>query len=45
VLVDGRVAGIWRDDAQVEYLAPATRTQKAEVADEGKRLRAWLSAS
>jgi hypothetical protein len=45
VLVDGRVAGVWRDDAQVEYLAPVTRTQKAEVADEAKRLRAWLSAS
>jgi hypothetical protein len=45
VLVDGTVAGVWRDDARVEYLRSVTRTQKAEVADEGKRLQAWLSAS
>jgi hypothetical protein len=45
VLVDGTVAGIWRDDAKVEYLRPVTRTQRAEVADEARRLREWLSAS
>jgi hypothetical protein len=45
VLVDGHVVGVWRDDANVEYLAAVSRTQKAEVADEAERLRAWLSAS
>jgi hypothetical protein len=45
VLVDGYVVGIWRDDAKVEYLAPVSRTQRAEVADEASRLEAWLTAS
>jgi hypothetical protein len=45
VLVDGVVAAVWSAQATVEYLRPVTRTQKAEVADEGKRLQAWLSAS
>jgi hypothetical protein len=48
VLVDGLVAGTWKDDGgrvRVEYLASVSRTQKAEVADEAKRLEAWLSAS
>ncbi len=42
VLVDGVVAGTWSGAAQVELLAPLTRTQKAEVADEAARLEAWL---
>ena len=42
VLVDGLVAGTWSGAAQVELMAPLTRTQKAEVADEAKRLEAWL---
>ena len=42
VLVDGVVAGTWSGTARVELLAPLTRTQKAEVADEGARLEAWL---
>jgi hypothetical protein len=48
VLVDGSVAATWRHDGgrvAVTYLASATRTQKAEVADEATRLEAWLSAS
>jgi hypothetical protein len=45
VLVDGTVAAIWGVDGKIEYLRSVTRTQKAEAADEGKRLRAWLSAS
>ena len=42
VLVDGLVAGIWSGSARVELMVPLTRTQKAEVADEAKRLEAWL---
>jgi winged helix DNA-binding protein len=42
VLVDGVVAGTWSGAAQVKLLAPLTRTQKAEVADEAARLEAWL---
>jgi DNA glycosylase AlkZ-like len=48
VLVDGVVAATWRVDGQrvrVDYLATASRTQKAEVADEAKRLELWLSES
>jgi hypothetical protein len=45
VLVDGTVAGIWDAHGRVEYLRGVTRTEKAAVADEGKRLQAWLSAS
>ena len=45
VLVDGHVAAVWRDDAKVEYLTAGSRTQKAEVADEAARLKAWLTAS
>lgn len=45
VLVDGSVAALWKTDGTVEYLRGVTRTQKAEVADEGKRLQAWLRAS
>jgi hypothetical protein len=47
VLVDGVVAAIWRSDrgraVTVEYVGPATRTQKAEVATEAARLQAWLT--
>lgn len=46
VLVDGTVKATWRADrgrVRVEYLALATRTQKAEVDDEAKRLEAWLA--
>jgi hypothetical protein len=46
VLVDGVVAATWSYDrggaVAVEYVAPATRTQKAEVADEAARLETWL---
>jgi hypothetical protein len=49
VLVDGTVAARWKAEedgrVSVDYLAPATRTQKAEVADEARRLEAWLRAS
>jgi hypothetical protein len=48
VLVDGTVAATWRQGergrVEVEYLAPVTRTQKAEVADEAGRLEAWLAS-
>jgi hypothetical protein len=47
VLVDGIVAAMWRYDAKgtvsVEYIGPATRTQKADVAAEAERLEAWLA--
>ena len=47
VLVDGFVAATWRYDrtgaVSVEYIGPATRTQKAEVADEAARLSTWLA--
>jgi hypothetical protein len=46
VLVDGFVAATWTYDRSgavaVTYVAPTTRTQKAEVADEARRLEAWL---
>jgi hypothetical protein len=46
VLVDGFVAATWRYDrsgkVDVTFVAAATRTQKAEVADEAARLSAWL---
>ena len=42
VLVDGVVVATWSGAAQVEYVAPVTRTQKAAVADEAARLREWL---
>jgi hypothetical protein len=45
VLVDGSVAGTWQPDGRIEYLGPVTRTQKAEVGDEWRRLKEWLSAS
>jgi hypothetical protein len=48
VLVDGVVAGTWKHadgKVSIEYLAPATRTQKAEAADEARRLQEWLNAS
>jgi hypothetical protein len=48
VLIDGAVAARWQVDederVRVEYLASATRTQKAEVADEAARLEAWLAS-
>jgi hypothetical protein len=38
---------MWRYDrdakVSVEYIGPATRTQKAEVAAEAARLQQWLS--
>lgn len=47
VLVDGIVAATWTYDRSgavtVEYVGPATRTQKAEVAAEAERLQAWLA--
>jgi hypothetical protein len=43
VLVDGVVAGTWKGNAEYELFAPVTRTQKAEIAAEAERLRAWLS--
>ena len=46
VLVDGAVAATWTYDrggaVSVEYLAPVTRTQRAEVEDEALRLERWL---
>jgi len=45
VLVDGFVAGTWQQDGRIEYLRPLTRTQKAEVGDEWRRLKEWLAAS
>jgi hypothetical protein len=48
VLVDGVVAATWRNEdgrVTIDWLAGATRTQKAEVADEAARLEAWLSES
>ena len=46
VLVDGIVAAMWtyaRDGkVSVEYIGPATRTQKAAVAEEAARLQQWL---
>jgi len=46
VLVDGIVAAMWtyaRDGkVSVEYIGPATRTQKAAVAEETARLQQWL---
>jgi hypothetical protein len=42
VLVDGVVVGTWDRNVEVTYLAPVTRTQKAEVAAEAGRLKAWL---
>jgi hypothetical protein len=45
VLVDGTVAAVWAADGTIEYLRPVSRTQKAEVADEWRRLEAWLRAS
>lgn len=43
VLVDGRVAATWSKHVGVTYLDAATRTQKAEVAAEAARLKAWLA--
>jgi hypothetical protein len=43
VLVDGVVVGTWNRNVEVTYLASVTRTQKAEVAAEAGRLKAWLS--
>jgi hypothetical protein len=46
VLVDGFVAGVWeveRGRVTPEPFVRLTRTQKAEVADEARRLEAWLS--
>src|SRR4051794_17134296 len=47
VLVDGVVAATWSYDRDrrvtVEYVAPATRTQKADVTAEADRLQAWLA--
>jgi hypothetical protein len=43
VLVDGVVAATWNSRVEVTYVAPVTRTQKAEVAAEAERLKAWLS--
>lgn len=45
VLVDGTVAAIWNAGGTIEYLRRVTRTQKTEVADEWRRLEAWLHAS
>ena len=46
VLVDGIVAAMWtyaRDGkVSLEYVGPATRTQKAAVAEEAARLQQWL---
>jgi hypothetical protein len=45
-LVDGFVAGVWEVEGgrvQTESFVPLTRTQKAEVADEARRLETWLS--
>lgn len=43
LLVDGVVAGTWKGKAEYELFAPVTRTQKAEIAAEAERLRAWLA--
>lgn len=43
VLVDGAVAGTWTGKAEYQLFAPVTRTQKAEIAAEAERLKAWLS--
>ncbi|MEU6130065.1 winged helix DNA-binding domain-containing protein [Saccharopolyspora sp. NPDC047091] len=46
VLVDGRVAGTWRADPaalRVEPLRRFTRAERAEVADEARRLARFLS--
>jgi hypothetical protein len=47
VLVDGIVAAMWTYDRSgavtVEYVGPATRTQKADVLAEAERLKAWLA--
>ena len=45
VLVDGSVAGTWQPQGGVEFLRPLTRTQKAEIDDEWRRLKEWLTAS
>jgi len=45
-LVDGFVAGVWEVEGgrvATEPFIRLTRTQKAEVADEARRLEAWLS--
>jgi hypothetical protein len=45
-LVDGFVAGVWEVEGgrvQTKSFVPLTRTQKAEVADEARRLETWLS--
>ena len=42
VLVDGVVAATWNGSVEVTYLGPVTRTQKADVAAEAERLKAWL---
>ena len=43
VLVDGVVVGTWDRSVKVTYLTHVTRTQKADVAAEGERLKAWLA--
>jgi len=43
VLVDGVVAATWNSRVEITYLAPVGRTQKAEVAAEADRLKAWLN--
>jgi Winged helix DNA-binding domain len=43
VLVDGVVAATWNTRVEVTYLAPVTRTQRADVADEAARLQQWLT--
>ena len=46
VLVDGRVAGTWRAEREalrVEPLRRLTRAERAEVADEARRLALFLS--
>ena len=45
-LVDGFVAGVWEVEGgrvQVDPFVSLTRTQRAEVADEARRLEEWLS--
>jgi hypothetical protein len=46
VLVDGVVAATWTyggtGAVSVEYVAPVTRTQKLDVAEEAARLQQWL---
>ena len=44
-LVDGFVAGLWREDGgrvRVEPFAPLPRGRRSEVEDEAARLEAWL---